>query len=273
MKEDFDIIKVEHWDCPDGTGVPLLTMPNVPLPLHGLPPRIIMGNSAWNVVRKKCYYDAGYHCEICGVDFADIKPRYAAHELYSYDYDQQEGVFERCVAICAKCHDFIHSGRLITMFRNGNPIYPKAYLLEVVERGFRQVYEYNKANPENELRVYATFIEYLDAPELRTEMIELINKYHIKFYEEHLPRSKRWKGWHLIWNGRRYESPYAKQSEWEEAMRKRNEKDNMRNIPDPFSGGVFDDISAIVEKESQSEIVTKIPGCKSGRLSKRSKDE
>lgn len=272
-KEDFDVEKVTHWNCPAETGVPLLTMPNIPLPLHGLPPRVLMGNATWDHVRKKCYYDAGYKCEICGIDFAEIKPRYAAHELYSYNYEEHEGVFERCIAICAKCHDFIHSGRLITMYANHNPMYPKSYLLEIVEKGFSLVHSYNEEHSEAPLRVYATFLDYLDHPALREEMLELIKKYDIKFYDDKTPRKKVWEDWHLIWGGRRYNTPYKSQSDWAEAMEKRNKQDSTVGLKDPFSGGVFDDIAAIVEKEEQSKIVTKIPGCKSGRLSKRSKNE
>lgn len=264
-KNDFDVITVDHWECPKDTGVALLTMPNVPRPLHGLPPRVIMGKTAWDFVRKNCYYRAGYKCEICGEDFADIKPRYAAHELYSYDYEKQEGVFERCVAICAKSHDFIHSGRLITMYKNGNLMYPKAYVLEVVEKGFKLIHDYNVTHPDEEpLRAYATFLEYLDT-DLRDDMVALIEKYDMKFYQEHIKKNKQWKGWHLIYGNKRHESPYKSEKEWKEAMQEANKKDPIRQIKNPFKGGVYDEWNNMIK----SEVEDKLAGCKNGRISKR----
>ena len=60
-KKEYDVKRVSKWECPSETGIPLITMPNVPRPLHGLPPRKIMGNATWNHVRKRCYFDAGYN--------------------------------------------------------------------------------------------------------------------------------------------------------------------------------------------------------------------
>lgn len=174
------------------------------------------------------------------------------HELFSYDYDKQTGKFERVVAICRTCHDGIHSGRLITMFKNKNPLYPKSYVLRVVENCFSLVHKYNLKHKDEPLRVYATYLEYVDVPELRDEMLSLIKKYDIKFYEEDVPRRKLWKGWKVIVGSNTYESPYKSQGEWQEAMKKANEKDNIRNIQNPFSGGVFDEIDKIIDNDTQA---------------------
>ena len=207
--EPFDIEKVKQWQCPEGTGIPLITMPNVPRPLHGkgMQPRTIFGKSTWDFMRKSAYYNAGYKCEICGRE--PEKGDLHAHELFSYNYDKQTGKFERVVAICRTCHDGIHSGRLITMFKNKNPLYPKSYVLRVVE-------------------------------------------YDIKFYEEDVPKHKRWKGWKVIVGKNTYNSPYKSQGDWQEAMKEASAKDNMRNVPDPFSGGVFDEIDKIVDNNTQA---------------------
>ena len=250
--EPFDIEKVKQWQCPEGTGVPLITMPNVPRPLHGkgMQPRTIFGKSTWDFMRKSAYYNAGYKCEICGRE--PEKGDLHAHELFSYDYDKQTGKFERVVAICRTCHDGIHSGRLITMFKNKNPLYPKSYVLRVVENCFSLVHKYNLEHKDEPLRVYGTYLEYVDVPELRDEMLSLIKKYDIKFYEEDVPKHKRWKGWKVIVGKNTYNSPYKSQGEWQEAMKEANAKDNVRNIPDPFSGGVFDEIGKIVDSSTQA---------------------
>lgn len=245
------IERVDKWECPDGTGVPLITMPNVPRPLHGkgMQPRTIFGGTTWNFMRKQAYYNAHYKCEICGRE--PEKRDLHAHELFSYDYNRTTGTFKRVVAICRTCHDGIHSGRLLTMYKKGNPLYPKSYVLKVAENAFRLVSEYNK-DAEEELRLYSTYVDYLDMPELRNEMLALIKKYNVKFYEEHITKSKRWKGWRVIVGKNTYESPYKSQADWEEAMEVMNQRDTQRNVTDPFSGGVFDEIDKMLAENNVS---------------------
>lgn len=244
-----DIVKVTHWECPEGTGVPLITMPNIPRPLHGkgMQPRTIFGKTSWDFMRKRAYYDAGYKCEICGRE--PEKRDLHAHELFSYDYAHTTGEFKRVVAICRTCHDGIHSGRLITMFHRKNPLCPKSYVLKVVENCFKLVHDYNMTHDEP-LRVYSTYVDYLDEPELRDDMIALIKKYDIKFYEEKLTKSQRWKGWRVKVGSNYYDSPYTCQADWEAAMEENNKNDNVRSITNPFSGGVFDEMDKILKENS-----------------------
>jgi hypothetical protein len=268
-KEDCDLIMVDYWECPKENGAPILTMPNVPHALHGegLQPRTIYGRTTWDFMRKSCYANAGYASEVSG----EVPPKgqLHAHELFSYDYLKQEGVFVRCVALTKMEHDFIHSGRLLTMYRRGNPLYPKTYLLRVVENGFNIIYQYNKEHPDEEpLRCYATFLDYLAVPDLTQEMSDLIDRYNIKFYAEDLPRPKRWRGWHVIVGNKRYDTPYECQGDWEKAMAKRNGEDNYHSLKNPFSGEGFDEVDSILKSRAE----TKIAGCKNGRLSKRGKE-
>lgn len=240
----------EKWECPAGTGVPLITMPNVPRPLHGLPPRKIMGATAWDRMRKRCYFDAGYKCEICGVD--PPKGQLHAHELYTYDWMEGTGKFERCIAICKRDHDFIHSGRLVTLHKQGNPLYSKSYVLGVVEKGFKLIHDYNEAHPDKEkLKVYATFLEYLKVPDLAQEMSELIDKYDMEFYSEPKHIAK-WAKWRLLFGNKEYPTPYANQGEWVEAMEEASKHDNMRASADnPFEGEAFDLVSKILKGEGE----------------------
>lgn len=247
IKEGYDVKTTAEWRCPADTGIPLITMPNVPRPLHGLPPREIMGKTMWNKVRKRCYYNAEYRCEICGDD--PQKGHLHAHELYSYNFMEGTGRFERCVAICKQDHDFIHSGRLITMYKNNNPLYPKSYVLGVVEKGFNLICEYNKVTKGEKLRAYATFLEYLKVPSIEQEMRALIEKYNIKFYSEPKHIAK-WGEWRLLYGNKEYPTPYANQEEWVQAMAERAKKDSDRIAgANPFSGEVFSKIDSILEEE------------------------
>ena len=46
--------------------------------------------------------------------------------------------------------------------KNKNPLYPKSYVLRVVENCFSLVHKYNLKHKDEPLRVYATYLEYLD---------------------------------------------------------------------------------------------------------------
>lgn len=244
-EKTYDVIKQKKWVCPTGTGVPLITMPNVPKPLHGIPPRVIMGKSTWDHVRKKCYFDAGYKCEVCGCE--PPKGQLHAHELYSYDYTTGTGTFERCIAICKKDHDFIHSGRLITLYKQGNLLYPKEYVLNVVEKGFKLVYDYNCTHRNKKpLRVYSTFLEYLKVPSLKDEMEALIDKYEIKFYDDQPSESLGWSDWKLMIGPNEYPTPYANEAEWKLAMMEKSKEDTARMVGNPFKGESFDLVTAIL---------------------------
>lgn len=238
---------VDKWECPEGTGVPLITMPNVVKPLHRVAPRNIMGQTAWNILRKQCYYNANYKCEICGAEL--VGSRKAAHELYSYDYKNGDATFERAIAVCSVSHDFIHSGRLITMFKNGNVLYPKQYVLKVVEHGFKLVYEYNKKHPNKQLRVYGTFLEYLKEPELELEMKQLIKKYKVMFYIENERKSAKWGEWKLVVDGKEYPSPYKNQRDWQAAMDQAAKNDTHRKVKNPFVGEAYDLIDVILKEQ------------------------
>lgn len=262
----LDIEIVDHWECPEGNSAKLLTMPNIPQALHGpgLQPRTIYGRRVWDMMRKNAYANADYKSEITGVEPG--KGKLHAHELFSVDYAKQESVFIRCIAIAKIEHDFIHSGRLVTLYQEGNLMVPKSYLLSVVENGFKIISSYNEEHPDEEpLRCYGTFLEYLKVPSIKTEMLELMKKYNIKFYQEVLPASKRWKGWHVIVGNKRYDTPYKCQDDWAVAMKKARENDTVRNIKTPFDGPGARAIEEVIRMGKER----KLAGCKNGRISKR----
>ena len=247
------------WECPEEGGAPLLTMPNIPKPLHAVNPRLIMGETAWTKVRKKAYYDAGYRSEISGILSASPGGLHA-HEVYDINYVTGVCTFKRVCAITPQEHVyFIHSGRAITMWKNHNPLYTTEKLLAGVENGFKLIYEWNKSHPHRpKLKAYQTFVDYLKYPEISEEMLRLIKKYEIQFWGEDLKRACDWEDWKLVIKNpdgtkSEYPTPYADYQAWEEAMQERAKQDNVRQLNSPFAGGSYDEINKILKEEYEEE--------------------
>lgn len=222
-KAEFDVKSVTKWEAPKDNGAKILTMPNIPMPLHMLAPRTVLGKTTWDHMRKKCYYEAGYKCQACG-KILD-RGQCHAHELYTVNYETGDSKFERCVCLCEMCHvRGIHSGRALTMIKKGNPLMTKKLILEGAENLFRIINDYNVTHRNEEpLRAYATFVDYAKWPPLADEMRELIDKYDMKFYREDSSKLAEWSDWSLTIGNRTYPTPYANQEEWEKAMEKNNQ--------------------------------------------------
>lgn len=251
-KKDYDIKLVTKWSPPKDDDLrPLIAMPNIPKPLHSQAPRTLLGASTWNHMRSACYAKADNTCEICGDKPENLRNRHA-HEVYEIDYKKGTAKFVRAFCVCALDHlGCIHTGRAITLYKQGNPLYPKEFLLEGAEKAFRTIQEYNKDHPKADLRAYATYLDYLKCDDLRKEMEGLIEKYKIKFYQEDEKKMAKWEDWKLIIGEREYPTPYKSYKEWEEAMKKINENDSARkmqkNIEEKFSGGVYDELNKILK--------------------------
>lgn len=220
--------QITKWEAPNGGGAPLLTMPNVPLPLHKQCPRNIMGATEWRKVCKQCYEDAGDVCEICGQKLSgklkDIYLLHHSHELYSYDYEAYTATFVRCVCLCPTCHSgFIHSGRALTCYQKYEPLWDKEHMLNIAEHGFQLIDSWNKLHPNDEpLRVYETFNDWLAEPSLHDDLEALMRTYQIKTYS--IPNRTDWENawskWKLVYDGVEYYGLYASHEEWQAEMDK-----------------------------------------------------
>lgn len=99
----------------------VLMCPNVPKPMHGVAPRVVLGTKWWNKTRQDAYKSTGYHCLACGVS------KYAAlfhqwlegHELYKIDYAKGIMRYLETVPLCNACHNYIHDGRLTALKDKG----------------------------------------------------------------------------------------------------------------------------------------------------------
>lgn len=249
-KKEFDIKTVLAWTAPKEDGAPIIAMPNVPAPLHCQAPRTLLGKSTWDHMRKFCYYSANYKSQISGIDLDGTTndKRCNAHELYSYDYIHGKAYFERAVCISPLEHNFIHSGRMLTMYKKGNPLMSKSYLLKVVENGFREIYEWNKAHPKRrQLRAYATLVDYASTPGIAEEIRELIDKYEIKFYKEDEDLSAKWGDWTLKIGKNEYPTPYKTRDEWAKAMEENDATNHNVAMKTALKGGIFDEVEKIID--------------------------
>lgn len=61
----YDIKEITQWEAPAEDGPAILTMPNIPLPLHSSAPRTI-DPRRWERMRKQCYAKANYTCQASG---------------------------------------------------------------------------------------------------------------------------------------------------------------------------------------------------------------
>lgn len=238
---------VDKWVAPSDGGAPIITMPNVPHPLHTLAPRTILGATTWNHMRNRCYFEAGYKCEACGRkvktefyengavrhqyhDDGEIPKRELhAHELYTYDYNKGTAKFERCVALCERCHvRFIHSGRMLTMYKKEDPLMPAEKVLDGIEAGFKQIYEWNKSHyGEEKLRACSVLIDYTDDDVIGEKVKALIDKYEIEFYM--VNGDAAWSDWKLSIGNKDYPTPFKDKKDWAEAMEKNNAEQIEKN--------------------------------------------
>lgn len=197
---------IEEWKAPNEDGAPLLCMPNIPSPLHGLNPRNIVGRSVWNNIRQKCYIRADFKCEACGTK---KKRGLQAHEMYSYDYKNGIATFKRLVALCETCHmRFIHSGRMFTKYKKA--LISKGDLVGGIEHGFSVIKKWNdKHDNVEKLKVSPIILDNIDKSDIGERIWELIDKYEIQFYV--VKQEAKWCDWKLVIGGKEYYSSINKQ--------------------------------------------------------------
>lgn len=236
---------VMKWKVPDANGPGLLTMPNIPLPLHSLAPRKIMGATEWTKARTACYEACDRHCEVCGVECS--KGKMDAHELYSYNYKKREAKFVRLVGLCKTCHSGIHSGRAITCYANHAPLWTKDVMLKQAEHVCSLVHRHNLSHPDDEpLRLYETYLDWLEEPSLRDDLTAIFEQHNIKFWtaQNRSEWENDWTGWKLIYNGTEYYGLYESREDWEQKMAEVNRQTDKANL---FAGSEFDMLRAMGE--------------------------
>lgn len=247
--KDFIVKTISEWTAPPRNDVRVLGMPTIPEQVmgKGCQPRTIEPSAVWDKMRRRCYFNANYTCEVCGKDLDPGENQ--AHELFSYNYATGEAKFERLICLCKIDHLLcIHTGRALTMFKHGDPVYSKKRLLEGAEHAFKLVSEYNKDH-DDELLLGPGFLAYLREPRLHDEMEALIKKYGVRFYKT--PKKiAPWEDWHVLYKGRKYMTPYKDHADWEKKMAELDKNTKRFEMVERYHGGVFDEIDKIIEEES-----------------------
>jgi hypothetical protein len=98
----------------------VLLSPPIPLPLHTMAPRVILGEKWWEETRSAALYSTGFRCAACGTHRRDTKEHWLeGHELYAVDFDARRMTYVETVPLCRSCHCFVHHGRLRCLVQDG----------------------------------------------------------------------------------------------------------------------------------------------------------
>lgn len=121
----------------------LITQLDRPLPLTGVNPRSIMGESEWRKVKQKVYRKFNYHCECCGIhkSKAKIHQWLEAHEQYRCDYSLGKCELLDIQPLCYCCHHFLHRKRLKAQLNFG--MISKEHYATVIEHGISLCQRFN----------------------------------------------------------------------------------------------------------------------------------
>ena len=231
--KDRIVKTLDEWVPPESNDARILGAPNIFKALHGwgLQPRTIVGETEWNKMRKLCYFRAGYTCEACGEYQGPGKCH--AHELFRCNWKEGYSEFDRLICLCPKCHLIgQHSGRALTLYKKGDAVMNKTYILDGIEHVFKAVHKYNQTH-DDEILMYPLFaVEYTKDPLLGEPVKQLIEKYDIHFYG--LCKAAPWEQWRMIYDGKEYKTPYANVTDYEKKMEEYDKK-NPQVVQNPFA--------------------------------------
>ena len=168
----------------------LLLSLNIPAPMYGLAPRVVLGQKWWDTTRKAAYRSTDYHCLACGIPkaLATYHHWLEGHEVYEIDYEAGRMRYLETVPLCHFCHNYIHDSRLTMLLQSGKIHHAK--YASVIRHGDRVLRRAGLERPS---------IEERDA---------LIKK---------LVRNGRvaeWQSWRLVLFGKLYKPLYKSEEEW-----------------------------------------------------------
>ena len=181
----------------------ILQHPQIPKALAGVNPRNIIGPMDWEDVRYETINRQGGKCLACGSE-----KTLECHEVYSINYLTGEVKFIEFVAICVKCHRFIHSGKLRSLYLTGR----------ITENFYEETMTYGLITLANAgLEPYVmTLISWL----YHTESLSDTEIGKRLSFEQHKQLNKitnkkiAWKDWYLLFNNKKYYSKFKNEKSW-----------------------------------------------------------
>ena len=173
----------------------ILLCPNIPMPLHGVAPRVVLGMVWWNKTRQEAYKSTNYHCAACAVYKYEAKGKkwLEGHELYNIDYAAGTMTYQETVPLCNYCHQFIHDGRMRGLMMRGK-LNRQKYIL-VIQHGDRVL--------------QAAGLVRLTHEEREAQISEMLLDGEVA----------AWKDWRLVVDGKKYKPKFKTESQWREAMK------------------------------------------------------
>lgn len=181
----------------------ILLHPNIPKPLHGVAPRVILGSTWWNKTRQESYASTDFHCAACGTHRTLVKgsrKHLEGHELYEINYAKGRLTYVETVPLCPYCHSYIHDGRLRSLVQLGKMHASK--LIAVIQHGDQVLKRAGLRKPTHQER------------EEQFRLLVVSN------------RTADWGDWRLVLNGKLYKPKYKTYEEWELAMSKFNDMED-----------------------------------------------
>lgn len=181
----------------------ILEQAPIPMPLHGLNPRTLMGVSAWDKERRRIYALHDYRCAACGADKSErlFKRSLEAHENYRIDWSRRVMSLVDIQPLCHACHAFVHVGLMEVRMASGSLSRDHAKI--IVSRA---------------ARILEATSGSMSHPAARLAGRLGVN--HACAVARAAPEAP-WDGWTLEWEGRTYKSLYPTYSAYKRAMAKR----------------------------------------------------
>lgn len=164
----------------------LLLHPQIPVPMHGVAPRLVMPNAWWVTIRRDALAKYGQFCWACGYPNSanPIRQVMDIHETYHINYFSGRMVFLEAVVLCYFCHSYIHMGRTNELQRT-KKMTTRVYKM-IVKHGTRVLKEAGLSASQQ--------------PQYRG-------------------RAAPWAAWRLVVGTQEFPPAYANQRDWEAAYR------------------------------------------------------
>lgn len=184
----------------------ILMHPNIPKPLHGMAPRVILGEEWWRKTKRESKQSLHQHCWSCGVHKSEAKYHkwLEAHECYSINYKTGEVRYAGTAALCHACHNYIHDGRCQMLVAQDEMTFEKYE--DIISRG-------NKL-----LRQWVEFVggSWIGG-KVPYESTLLFRKYNHLINSDKIAWADgdcKWEDFHMVVGGERHERNHKTYDDW-----------------------------------------------------------